>query len=55
MLNETRFYICHKNRKSMGIVSQIFQRFRGIIYKTKYSTGNEEWIDINVLRNHLSI
>ena len=61
LIAETRVYICHKNMKSMGFL-QFFESFRGKIY-TKYSIGNEEWIEFEtatitsdyVVHSHLSI
>ena len=61
LIAETSVYICHKNMKSMGFL-QFFESFRGKIY-TKYSIGNEEWIEFEtatitsdyVVHSHLSI
>ena len=61
LIAETRGYIFHKNMKFMGFL-QFLESFRRKIY-TKYSIGNEEWIEFEtatitsdyVVHNHLSI
>ena len=47
LIAETRVYVCHKNKKSMGFFYSFSKFFCGKIYKN-YSTGKKKWIESDI-------